>query len=141
MEEIVGCESIGEKISTKNQNVKANKFEILGDGSVAFKMLRSNESHLEAELDSLRKNPKKFICLNDNFDHTGNRTLELRLRQILKDFYTSLFPAPSPFELPDKSFATIEDYKQSSTQARRFTNLNLLFIVLNVIFLILIIWR
>lgn len=36
---------------------------------IAFKMIRTNVSTVVGQLDDIRKNPKKFICLNDNIDH------------------------------------------------------------------------
>ena len=49
-------------------------------------------------LDELRKKKKKFICLNDNIDHSHEGAEMAKL--ILLDFYESLFPTPSQFELP-----------------------------------------
>ena len=36
---------------------------------ITFKMLRGNVSDVVIQLDEVRKNPKKFVCLNDNVDH------------------------------------------------------------------------
>ncbi len=49
-------------------------------------------------LDELRKKKKKFVCLNDNIDHS-KRGAEMA-KVVLVDFYESLFPLPSQFELP-----------------------------------------
>ena len=50
-------------------------------------------------LDDLRRNPKKFFCLNDNTD--ASRTDDNRLiHAILVDFLESVLPVPSTFELP-----------------------------------------
>lgn len=49
-------------------------------------------------LDEIRKHNKKFICLNDNIDH-AKRGADLA-KLILVDFYESLFPIPSKFEIP-----------------------------------------
>ncbi len=51
-------------------------------------------------LDEIRKKRKKFICLNDNIDHSKEGTEVSKL--ILVDFYESLFPIPSSFEIPDQ---------------------------------------
>ena len=73
-----------------------------------------------AELDTIRKEQKKFICLNDNINHEKEGADLVRDREseklifywcssyiiisqaklILLDFYESLFPIPSQFELP-----------------------------------------
>ncbi|XP_067906254.1 N-acetylglucosamine-1-phosphotransferase subunits alpha/beta isoform X2 [Heterodontus francisci] len=41
---------------------------------------------------------KKFVCLNDNIDH--NHKDGATVKAVLRDFYESLFPVPSQFELP-----------------------------------------
>lgn len=51
-----------------------------------------------AMLDEIRKEKKKFICLNDNIDHSKQGAELSKL--ILVDFYESLFPIPSQFEIP-----------------------------------------
>lgn len=43
---------------------------------------------------------RKFICLNDNLDETKESENEL-VKAILYDFYLSLFPLPSKYELPE----------------------------------------
>ncbi|XP_077868278.1 N-acetylglucosamine-1-phosphotransferase subunits alpha/beta-like, partial [Saccoglossus kowalevskii] len=72
--------------------------EILGDDEVAFKMIRTNVSHVIGQLDDIRRNPKKFICLNDNIDHSSKEAHVVKA--VLQDFYEALFPIPSQFELP-----------------------------------------
>lgn len=32
-------------------------------------MVRNNATHVAEQLDVIRREPKKFICLNDNIDH------------------------------------------------------------------------
>lgn len=49
-------------------------------------------------LDDIRKHKKKFICLNDNIDHSKEGAELAKL--ILVDFYESLFPHASSFEIP-----------------------------------------
>lgn len=49
-------------------------------------------------LDEIRKERKKFICLNDNINHAREGADLTKL--VLVDFYESLFPTPSLFELP-----------------------------------------
>lgn len=49
-------------------------------------------------LDGIRERRHKFICLNDNMNHSHPDSA--KTLQILKDFYESLFPIPSIFELP-----------------------------------------
>ena len=47
------------------------------------------------KLDSIRAKKTKFICVNDDMHNPA-----LELEQMLADFYKSMFPKPSPFELP-----------------------------------------
>ena len=64
-----------------------------------MKRLTSNVSHVVRELDDLRRNPVKFICINDDTD--PNRVSDNKFVQsILVDFYESVLPVPSTFELP-----------------------------------------
>ena len=49
-------------------------------------------------LDDVRKHRKKFICLNDNIDHTKPGADMAKI--VLLDFYQSLFPLQSSFEIP-----------------------------------------
>lgn len=41
---------------------------------------------------------RKFICLNDNIDHSHKDAVTVKA--VLRDFYESMFPLPSQFELP-----------------------------------------
>lgn len=41
---------------------------------------------------------RKFVCLNDNIDH--NHKDAQTVKAVLRDFYESMFPVPSQFELP-----------------------------------------
>ncbi|CAN7998761.1 unnamed protein product, partial [Ixodes hexagonus] len=77
---------------------KVNKFETIKEEDYAFKMIDNNASRVLAQLDGLRKDLKKFICLNDNIDHL-NKDSDL-VKAVVHDFYESLFPTPSQFELP-----------------------------------------
>jgi UDP-N-acetylglucosamine-lysosomal-enzyme len=65
---------------------------------VQFKMLTHNSTKVLAKLDEVRNDQRKFICLNDNLDHSTEDSKIARL--LLQDFYESLFPLQSQFELP-----------------------------------------
>lgn len=41
---------------------------------------------------------RKFVCLNDNIDHSHKDAATVKA--VLRDFYESMFPLPSQFELP-----------------------------------------
>mmetsp|Transcript_26095 Transcript_26095/g.65591 ORF Transcript_26095/g.65591 Transcript_26095/m.65591 type:complete len:1122 (+) Transcript_26095:89-3454(+) len=66
---------------------------------VAFLMIGTNDTDLSERLDGIRRDRQKFICLNDNIDHTQPHAIN-QLR-IIRQFYEALFPVRSPFELPD----------------------------------------
>ncbi|KAM7344813.1 N-acetylglucosamine-1-phosphate transferase subunits alpha and beta isoform 2-T3 [Cochliomyia hominivorax] len=63
-----------------------------------FMMLTSNVTDVVNALDKIRRNPRKFNCINDNLDPKLVEENEL-IRHLLEDFYLSLFPHRSQFEL------------------------------------------
>ncbi|XP_068163646.1 N-acetylglucosamine-1-phosphotransferase subunits alpha/beta [Antennarius striatus] len=95
---ILHCKAITERIHKAFKDQNKYKFEIMGEEEIAFKMVRTNVSHVVGQLDDIRKNPRKFICLNDNIDH--NHKDASTVKAVLRDFYESMFPLPSQFELP-----------------------------------------
>ncbi|KAJ8007052.1 hypothetical protein DPEC_G00113570 [Dallia pectoralis] len=95
---VVYCKAITERIHKAFRDQNKYKFEIMGEDEIAFKMVRTNVSHVVGQLDDIRKNPRKFICLNDNIDHSHKDAGTVKA--VLRDFYESMFPLPSQFELP-----------------------------------------
>ncbi|KAM3587973.1 uncharacterized protein V6R79_017937 [Siganus canaliculatus] len=95
---ILNCKAITERIHKAFKDQNKYKFEIMGEEEIAFKMVRTNVSHVVGQLDDIRKNPRKFICLNDNIDHSHKDAATVKA--VLRDFYESMFPLPSQFELP-----------------------------------------
>lgn len=95
---ILHCKPITERIHKAFRDQNKYKFEIMGEEEIAFKMVRTNVSHVVGQLDDIRKNPRKFICLNDNIDHSHKDAATVKA--VLRDFYESMFPLPSQFELP-----------------------------------------
>ena len=102
------------------------------DTDVDFVMLDGNVSHAISKLDRVRRNGKKFVCLNDNI--TGDYST---IRSLLIDFYLTFLPFPSFFELPNdyrNRFLYIEDYtrwkrQQSLVLCLFFTVLLLLILI------------
>lgn len=92
------CSPISDMLQKQYGQRKRNKFEIVGEEEVAFKMIHNNLSQVLSQIDDIRKNPKKFICLNDNMRH-GTKEADV-IRAVIQDFYESLFPTRSQFELP-----------------------------------------
>ncbi|CAK6950029.1 N-acetylglucosamine-1-phosphotransferase subunits alpha/beta [Scomber scombrus] len=95
---VLHCKPITERIHKAFKDQNKYKFEIMGEEEIAFKMVRTNVSHVVGQLDDIRKNPRKFICLNDNIDHSHKDAATVKA--VLRDFYESMFPLPSQFELP-----------------------------------------
>lgn len=95
---VLHCKPITERIHKAFRDQNKYKFEIMGEDEIAFKMVRTNVSHVVGQLDDIRKNPRKFICLNDNIDHSHKDAATVKA--VLRDFYESMFPLPSQFELP-----------------------------------------
>ncbi|KAG7496557.1 N-acetylglucosamine-1-phosphotransferase subunits alpha/beta [Solea senegalensis] len=95
---VLHCKTITDRIQKAFKDQNKYKFEIMGEEEIAFKMVRTNVSHVVGQLDDIRKNPRKFICLNDNIDHSHKDAVTVKA--VLRDFYESMFPLPSQFELP-----------------------------------------
>jgi UDP-N-acetylglucosamine-lysosomal-enzyme len=91
------CDEIINLLNDSKKTTKKYKHETLGDDDIAFKMISNNATAVLRQLDNIRANKKKFICLNDNIDHSQDATI---VRALLVDFYESFFPTPSQFELP-----------------------------------------
>ena len=94
------CDPLLKMLNDSVKDAAKNKFETLGDEDVAFHMIRDNASAVLQQLDAIRGKKKKFVCLNDNIDHS-KKDAEL-IKALLVDFYQSLFPIPSQFELPQE---------------------------------------
>ncbi|XP_058660663.1 N-acetylglucosamine-1-phosphotransferase subunits alpha/beta isoform X1 [Ammospiza caudacuta] len=95
---VTNCKPVTDKIRKAYKDKNKYRFEIMGEEEIAFKMIRTNVSHVVGQLDDIRKNPRKFVCLNDNIDH--NHKDAQTVKAVLRDFYESMFPIPSQFELP-----------------------------------------
>ncbi|XP_021495752.2 N-acetylglucosamine-1-phosphotransferase subunits alpha/beta isoform X1 [Meriones unguiculatus] len=95
---VTNCKPVTDKIHKAYKDKNRYRFEIMGEEEIAFKMIRTNVSHVVGQLDDIRKNPRKFVCLNDNIDH--NHKDAQTVKAVLRDFYESMFPIPSQFELP-----------------------------------------
>ncbi|XP_017890690.1 N-acetylglucosamine-1-phosphotransferase subunits alpha/beta [Ceratina calcarata] len=97
---IAKCESISRRIETKFGEGKLYPHEVIKAGkNEVFEMLTSNVSLTVQILDEIRRDPKKFICLNDDMDPLRRSENEV-VKALLNDFYRSLYPLRSTFELP-----------------------------------------
>ncbi|XP_022082815.1 N-acetylglucosamine-1-phosphotransferase subunits alpha/beta-like isoform X2 [Acanthaster planci] len=95
---VAKCSAVTDLMQKSVKGQTNYKYEILGDEDIAFKMIRTNVSQVIGQLDDIRKNPKKFVCLNDNIDHASPEAY--MVKAVLQDFYEALFPIVSQFELP-----------------------------------------
>ncbi|KAH8252858.1 hypothetical protein KR032_002248 [Drosophila birchii] len=103
-----------------------------------FMMLTSNITEVVESLDRLRRNPRKFNCINDNLDANRSEDNEI-VRHLLEDFYLSFFPRRSKFELPPQfrnRYASWRDYQRWKRRKRAVLVVGYLVSVLLVIFLL-----
>lgn len=75
-----------------------NRWETGDHEEVAFFMVPTNRSAAVHRFDDIRHARNKFICLNDNINHTDPHSVEVV--DAIQDFFAALYPLPSPFELP-----------------------------------------
>ncbi|XP_017476458.1 PREDICTED: N-acetylglucosamine-1-phosphotransferase subunits alpha/beta-like [Rhagoletis zephyria] len=143
IDQLLNCTFLREKIASKWPKRNRNRFETLNDDEVAFKMLRSNATVLEEELDELRRVRKKFICLNDNLEHGVNHTADAQLHGLLQKFFSSLLPVPSAFERPpgqENRLLYIDQYREWKEGVEKKSGLyfggSYLFVLINVILFI-----
>ena len=98
LELIKTCPVITDALQKQLKSRKKYEFEVAGEDDIVFKMLNANVSRVVAILDSIRQKPRKFVCLNDNIDYKQASAKTVKV--VLRDFYESLFPKSSQFELP-----------------------------------------
>ncbi|XP_055624663.1 N-acetylglucosamine-1-phosphotransferase subunits alpha/beta [Toxorhynchites rutilus septentrionalis] len=120
------CHELTDMMRTNFGQVPLYKFHINQKTGMYsnFKMLTSNITHVVDALDELRKNPKKFNCINDNLVE-NNPEENLLISALLEDFYLSLFPVSSQFELTHNyrnRFQYYDDYKAWLTRKMLFRN-------------------
>lgn len=94
----IKCKAVADLVRSNFPPKNKYRYVEMDDSDILFKMIKSNVSTVVGQLDDVRKKPGKFICLNDNIDH--NLDQAKTVKAILADFYESLFPLQSQFELP-----------------------------------------
>ena len=67
----INCGAILDKVEKLKTQRKRFKTVELDDGDIEFQMIGSNVSTVIGQLDHVRKNQKKFLCINDDMDHGG----------------------------------------------------------------------
>uniref|UniRef100_A0A8D0UXL3 N-acetylglucosamine-1-phosphotransferase subunits alpha/beta n=1 Tax=Sus scrofa TaxID=9823 RepID=A0A8D0UXL3_PIG len=61
---VTNCKPVTDKIHKAYKDKNKYRFEIMGEEEIAFKMIRTNVSHVVGQLDDIRKNPRYcwFCC-------------------------------------------------------------------------------
>lgn len=137
LERLVSCENLTAQIEAHYATRHVNKFEIVGPEEALFKMIRSNVSLAIKELDEARQTRKKFICLNDDMDPEHAETP--LVRELLRDFYESLVPQPSQFELPqgrENVFRTLDEWRTLEAETKAYLEDGALLLLLTGLFLL-----
>ncbi|XP_065162088.1 N-acetylglucosamine-1-phosphotransferase subunits alpha/beta-like isoform X2 [Atheta coriaria] len=72
------------------------------NGFYMFAALKSQLDEIISILNDLKREPRKFICLNDDLTHTPRRKeVNQQIYKQLGLFYRGMFPKPSKYELPN----------------------------------------
>lgn len=101
IEVLVNCNDfnfLSDEVKVKNRN----EFTVLKMDDVSFNQINNDLNQVQTQLDNLRKEPKQFICINDNFSYRDSSKIK-RLNEILHDFFESILPLKSRFEKLDES--------------------------------------
>ncbi|XP_031784981.1 N-acetylglucosamine-1-phosphotransferase subunits alpha/beta [Nasonia vitripennis] len=130
---ILRCDTVVNRIRSKFGRLDKYPHKIIEAGKdEIFEMLTSNVSTTVRLLDEIRSDPKKFICLNDDMDPLRRSENDL-VRALLSDFYRSLYPIRSSFELPAQyrnRFTHRHELLEWRANRARARNVMLLLIVL-----------
>ncbi|XP_065083058.1 N-acetylglucosamine-1-phosphotransferase subunits alpha/beta [Ochlerotatus camptorhynchus] len=123
---VLACRELTDMMKMNFAQVPLYKFHINQKTGIYsnFKMLTSNITQVVDALDELRKNPKKFNCINDNLSEDNPEENQL-ISALLEDFYLSLFPVRSQFELENNyrnRFQHYNDYRAWFSRKTLFRN-------------------
>eukprot|EP00794_Sanderia_malayensis_P020317 gene20317-22316_t len=136
------CDPIIKLLTDDSKKKLKYQFEEMNDEDVTFKMIRNNVSHVVFQLDWIRKNRRKFVCLNDNIDHANPQAKIIRA--VLKDFFESMFPRKSQFELPEtyrNRFLRVEELNKWMAEVEQRETLQRVVLCIGIVVVILIIFR
>ena len=82
----------------KISNEQQYKYEEVSLDQVDFYMISTNNHTIvQKRLDEIIANKHKFICLNDDMNHTHD--IQQELHHVIQSFYQTLYPIPSPYEI------------------------------------------
>ncbi|XP_061124446.1 N-acetylglucosamine-1-phosphotransferase subunits alpha/beta-like [Syngnathus typhle] len=109
-EVVMNCKPVTDGIRSAVKDQKKYRYQVTGQGDVHFKMLHNNLAEADRIFNDLQRNPRKFICINDDLDHTQSVAKEVQKK--LAQFYQSKFPQPSEFELQTSNRSPAGDENQ-----------------------------
>ncbi|XP_054609099.1 N-acetylglucosamine-1-phosphotransferase subunits alpha/beta-like isoform X1 [Dunckerocampus dactyliophorus] len=95
---ILNCKPVTDHIRRAFADKKKYKYQIMGEQEIHFKLIKNDKSMNILHFKDIQNNAKKFICLNDDIDHSKSNANEVKA--MLAEFYKAMFPQPSQFELP-----------------------------------------
>uniref|UniRef100_A0A182P6I9 LNR domain-containing protein n=1 Tax=Anopheles epiroticus TaxID=199890 RepID=A0A182P6I9_9DIPT len=135
---VVGCTELVDMMHANFGKVPRYQYHVSAKTGLYsnFKMLTSNITQVVDALDELRKTPKKFNCINDNLTEDRSEDNQL-ITALLEDFYLSLFPARSSFELEStyrNRFQRYEEYRSWLWRKTLFRNT--VYLVCSTVFLV-----
>jgi len=114
---LLETETVRSELEQWYTDVLATKWEKMGTDEVAFLRINQNDTDLLSRLDGIRERRHLFICLNDDIEHDDPRAADAVA--LLHEFYRSLVPLPSSFELPPERYhqhSYIEDVRAAIYQ-------------------------
>uniref|UniRef100_A0A182WG63 LNR domain-containing protein n=1 Tax=Anopheles minimus TaxID=112268 RepID=A0A182WG63_9DIPT len=135
---VVSCTELADMMRANFGKVPRYRYHVSAKTGIYsnFKMLTSNITQVVDALDELRKTPKKFNCINDNLSNDRPEENQL-VTALLEDFYLSLFPARSNFELEStyrNRFQRYDDYRSWLWRKTLFRNT--VYLVCGAVFLV-----
>lgn len=92
---------------------------VLSAEDVVFTRVQDNASRLVAALDIIRRYPRKFLCFNNEINMGANLSEVFLVYALLTDFFESILPTPSQFELPPglrNRFGHVKELKEWQTR-------------------------
>ncbi|XP_077401638.1 N-acetylglucosamine-1-phosphotransferase subunits alpha/beta-like [Vanacampus margaritifer] len=94
---VMNCKPVTDRIRSTFADQKKYKYKIMGSNDVHFKLLNNDLADAAHIFDDIHQQPRKFVCINDEIDHTKSNAMGVKKK--LMEFYQSMFPQPSQFEL------------------------------------------
>lgn len=140
-ESLLNCSAAFSQLEKHLKSRLRNRYELGSVEEVAFVMVRENRTLALREMDGIRAKRNKFVCLNDNINHTSPDAKETI--EAIHDLFKALYPDPSPFELPDgqiNKFLHTDELFSARAEIRR-KKVQIYFVVAAVIIVLLIALR